>query len=194
MLETLASADRALFERVNGAWQNGLFDRLMPFLSSDGNFKVLFVIVFVLLLVFGKRRERWAALLVIPLIALSDQLSSHFLKDAFHRVRPCHVLEHVHLLAGCSGSWSMPSSHAANSAAAAVHFMFFYRRWRIPLGLTAFAVGYSRCYVGVHYPADVLVGFLAGGASAAVIQAIYRTVSPRWPRPRGTRPAHPPQA
>ena len=193
MLEYLASADRALFERINGAWQNGLFDRLMPFLSSDGNFKVLFVIVFVLLLVFGKTRERWAALLVILLLALSDQLSSHFLKAAFHRVRPCHVLEHVHLLAGCSGSWSMPSSHAANSAAAAVHFMFFYRRWRVPLAVTAFAVGYSRCYVGVHYPADVLVGFLVGAAAACAIQAIYRNVSPRWPRRHSARPAPPVQ-
>jgi undecaprenyl-diphosphatase len=187
LLDRLAQIDRALFEAVNGL-QSPVLDRLMPFLS-DGDFKPFFVVVFVVLLVAGKARGRWAALLVIPLIAMSDQLSSHLVKDTFHRVRPCHVLDHVHLLAGCSHSWSMPSSHAANSAAAALHFALFYRRLAVPLAVVAFAVGYSRVYVGVHYPGDVLVGFAIGVVSALTIRALYRMVSARWSRRTLVSPA-----
>lgn len=174
MLEWLAHADRAVFHAINHGGVSGFFDWLMPMLSDDGRFKIPFLLVFLAMMVFGKSRARTAALLVIPLIALSDQLSSNLIKHAVERIRPCHVLPDVRLLAGCSGSFSMPSSHAANSAAAAVHFALAYPRLAIPLGLFAFGVGYSRVYVGVHYPSDVLVGFLVGVVSALVIRYAYR--------------------
>jgi undecaprenyl-diphosphatase len=180
VLERLAQADRATFYWINRDQANAFFDRLMPFLSADGNFKILFLVVFAALLVFGGRRARTAALLTIPLLALSDQLSSHLLKQAFERVRPCGVLPDVRLLAGCSGSFSMPSSHAANTGAAAIHFALSYPRLWLPLGLVAFAVGYSRVYVGVHYPADVLVGFLVGLGSALLLRAGYRLAAAAW--------------
>jgi len=189
VLDRLTQVDRALFEIINGRWQNPVFDAIMPVLSDDGKFKVIFLLVFVGLMVFGKAKGRWAAAMVIPLLALSDQTSSNLLKHAFERVRPCHVLANVHLLAGCSGSWSMPSSHAANSAAAAVHFLLFYPRWRLPLAILAFGVGYSRVYVGVHYPADVLVGFAVGIACAFAIQGLYRWLRRAWATRRALRAA-----
>lgn len=179
MLDRLAAADRALFTWINLDQQNALFDRVMPFVTDLDNFRLGFALLFVALLVFGKSRARAAALLVIPLLAMSDQLSSNLLKNAFDRVRPCGALPQVHLLVGCSDSFSMPSSHAANAGAAAIHFLLFYRRLWAPLGLTALAVGYSRVYVGVHYPADVLVGFLVGLVSALAVQGAYRAVRTR---------------
>jgi undecaprenyl-diphosphatase len=176
VLEWLANADRTVFHAINHNGVNAFFDWLMPVLSDDGRFKIPFLLVFLAMLVFGKSRARSAALLVIPLIALSDQLSSNLIKHAVERIRPCHVLPDVRLLAGCSGSFSMPSSHAANSAAAAVHFALAYPKLAIPLGLFAFGVGYSRVYVGVHYPGDVLVGFAVGALSALAIRYAWRAV------------------
>jgi undecaprenyl-diphosphatase len=190
VVEQLQALDRAAFHAVNSGLHNRVFDWLMPVLSDDRRFKPFFVATFLLLLVFGKTRGRWAALLVIPLIALSDQISSNLLKDLFDRARPCITLPDVRLVGtGCSDRGSMPSSHAANMAAAALHFALFYRRLWLPLGLMAFAVGYSRVYVGVHYPADVLVGFAVGIASALAIRAVFRAVSPRWPRRRAVNRA-----
>lgn len=172
MLQRLAAWDRGAFDAINHG-RNAVFDWLMPILSDDGKFKIPFLLLFLALLVFGRSRARTAALLVIPLIALSDQASSNLLKHSVQRVRPCHVLENVHLQAGCSDSYSMPSSHAANSGAAAFHFSFFYPALAPGLVLLALAIGYSRVYVGVHYPGDVLVGLMVGlGAAAAIRGAL----------------------
>jgi undecaprenyl-diphosphatase len=174
VLQWIANLDTSAFYAINHGQANAFFDWLMPVLSDDGRFKIPFLLLFLAMLVFGKSRARTAALLVIPLIALSDQLSSNLIKHAVERLRPCNALPDVRLLAGCSGSFALPSSHAANSAAAALHFALCYPRLSIPLGLLALGVGYSRVYVGVHYPADVLVGFAVGAASALLIRYTYR--------------------
>ncbi len=142
------------------------------------------LVVWTSLLLFGGRRGRTAALLVIPLIAISDQASSNFLKHAIERTRPCNALENVHLLVGCSGSYSMPSSHAANFGAAAFHFALFYRRYAAILVSVAILVAYSRISVGVHYPFDVLVGLSVGLTAALIIQAIYHLLVRVAPRNR----------
>lgn len=192
MLETLAAIDRSLFTWVNQGHRNPLFDTLMPFITASGNWSVPILVAWTSLLLFGGRRGRTAALLVIPLITLSDQTSSNFLKHALERTRPCNALENVHLLVGCSGSLSMPSSHAANFGAAAVHFALFYPRWAPLFVALACLVAYTRVYVGVHYPFDTLVGLLVGLVVAFVVFGAYqllRRVAQRWrPQPLPSAP------
>lgn len=186
MLEHLAALDRALFMAINHGSVNPVFDWLMPFVSNDGPFKIPFLLLWIGLIVRGGR-ARTAALWVVPLIALSDQASSAWLKHTIERVRPCAALPDVRLLAGCSGSFSMPSSHAANSGAAVAHFIWFFPRWWPALAPIAIAVAYSRVYLGVHYPGDVLVGLLVGVAAAAVIQGLRRSSRMAWARWRRER-------
>jgi len=177
MLEALASIDRTWFHWINAGQRNPLFDTLMPFITGSGNWHIPILVAWTALLLFGGRRGRVAAVLVIPVITLSDQASSHFLKHAIERTRPCHVLADVHLLAGCSGSFSMPSSHAANSGAAALHLALFYPRLTVVLMSLAAAVAYSRVYVGVHYPFDTVVGLAVGLLAALAVQGAYRGLS-----------------
>jgi len=186
VLEHLAALDRALFTAINRGTVNPVFDWLMPFVSNDGPFKIPFLVLWIGLILRGGR-ARTAALWVVPLIALSDQASSFWIKHTVERTRPCAALEGVRLLAGCSGSFSMPSSHAANSGAAVAHFVFFFPRLWPALVPIALVVAYSRVYVGVHYPADVLVGLLVGVAAATTIQALRRLsirALARWRRHR----------
>jgi undecaprenyl-diphosphatase len=98
------------------------------------------------------------------------------------------VLEAVRLLVGCTHSLSFPSSHAANISAQALLFAYLYRPLVFPLFLVAAAVGYSRVYVGVHYPSDVAGGVLVGLITAAVFIGLAREVEGRlgWFRVHGS--------
>jgi undecaprenyl-diphosphatase len=112
------------------------------------------------------------ALFSILVLALTDQASAGLLKPLIGRLRPCHVLENVHLLVGCGGGKSMPSSHAANAFGQALLFGLPYRKARWPLITFAAVVALSRVFVGVHYPGDILAGAIIGGAIGAGVSVL----------------------
>jgi undecaprenyl-diphosphatase len=189
VLETLSQWDTAFFYWINNAQSNRFFDVVMVFVTDDGNWKIPFGIFILAMLIFGGRKERTAVLLCVPLITISDQTSSNFLKHTFDRIRPCHVLEHVNLLVGCSHSFSMPSSHAANMGAATIHFSLFYRKLTPILLFVGILVAYTRPYVGVHYPFDVIVGLLVGLFAALATQGLLRLGKRAWQRLQARRTA-----
>jgi undecaprenyl-diphosphatase len=108
----------------------------------------------------------------VVILTMSDQLSSHVIKPWVGRIRPCFVVEGVRLLIRQSRSFSFPSSHASNMAAMAVLFSVKYPRYKIAFIALAALVAYSRIYVGVHYPADILGGALLGTFCAAIVLLI----------------------
>jgi undecaprenyl-diphosphatase len=91
-------------------------------------------------------------------------VSSSLLKNLVERVRPCNVLEHVNILVNCTESFSFPSSHAVNNFAAAVFFSMLFSKYRVWFYTVAVLQAFSRPYVGVHYPSDVLGGAIIGAA------------------------------
>lgn len=122
----------------------------------------------------GERRGRAAAVIILLAVAASDVTIARVFKPEIGRLRPCYVLENVRLLIPCGGKHSFPSSHASNSFAVAITLAYFYRRYA-GLGLAlAFLVGLSRIVVGVHYPGDVLGGFIFGGLCALLFLTLYQ--------------------
>jgi undecaprenyl-diphosphatase len=191
IVDSVTSADRAIFFFVNRSLENPVFDAMMPVLTDLNKHLVVLITVALLLIwmaVRGGATGRWAVLSLIATVILSDQLNSSWVKHLFERTRPCHVLEDVHLLVSCGSGYSFPSSHAVNNAAAAVVLSSFYRRWM--WGFVAFAaiVGFSRVYVGVHYPTDVLAGFVLGAGCGALVVWLARWTRSRWEERRPHAP------
>jgi membrane-associated phospholipid phosphatase len=169
---SLPELDSTLFLLINKNLQNGFFDLLMPFITNHAG------LVFLVLVLWAAAKERkaiWQLLFVsLFAVALADG-SGHILKDIIARQRPCTALSDIHLLVGCGKSYSLPSNHAANAFAFAMTFFLLRKNIIGWFSLAAAAlIGFSRIYVGVHYPFDVLAGAAVGSASAYAALLIYR--------------------
>ena len=170
MQHTLQSIDTAIFYFINQTLHNEFLDWFMPFITEKYHWFPIFFIIYTLLLWKGGKKGRIAALLIIFVILLSDQFSSFVVKPLFARTRPCVELENVRMLIGRKTSWSFPSSHAANSFAAATFFAYYYPLAKRLYFIIASLAAISRVYVGVHYPFDALGGAVIGvGCALAVI-------------------------
>ncbi|HET9233405.1 MAG TPA: phosphatase PAP2 family protein, partial [Candidatus Eisenbacteria bacterium] len=174
-LERPMSWDAALFHRLNQTWTHPWLDAWMPVITSSATWRIPVIAAVLLLLWRGNARARWIVLGVGICVGLSDQISSQLLKPLVARSRPSFVLPDVRLLLSPKYSYSFPSSHAVNLAAVT---WFLCRaqisRWGCaPVIVILLVVSYSRIYVGVHYPSDILGGFVIGATIAECVR--------RWP-------------
>lgn len=182
LADAVGGIDRAAFILINTALRHPFLDLLMPFVTEKWNFVVPMALAALYLLVKGGRQGRWIVVSAALLIVCADA-SATALRSYFHRVRPCQVLQGVQLLVGCSDSFSFPSNHATNAFALAAFFAVYYRKLAIPLFIVAGLAGYSRVYLGVHYPLDVLGGICLGVTFGLVVGVCSRAFWQRWEKP-----------
>jgi len=138
---------------------------------------------------YGLKKTLVVVLFVVLLIAVSDQTSNLF-KYGFKRLRPCHDNNISHLVrlvkSRCGGLYSYFSAHAANSMAIAIFFGLLLRdKFKYILYILivwAFLVAYSRVYIGVHFPLDVLTGMFLGLLNGVILFKLLQLVLNRYNR------------
>jgi undecaprenyl-diphosphatase len=201
--------DQQLLQLINQTWTSPAMDRAMAIVTDSSVGLPVLVVAGVLALLLGGFRER-AFLLALGLsIGVTDGLVVNSTKDVVQRPRPHEVVAGVRTVELAParlrmmsviaplevrvsperirppGGRSFPSGHAANMFALATVIAVFYRPWGAMAYLPAAAVAYSRVYVGVHWPTDVVISALQGiGLSLCVIAVCewgWRKISHRVP-------------
>ena len=186
MLEQLLHIDTEILLAING-WHAPWADRVMWIISEKTTWFALYGLLIGLLI--HKYRKpaanavKWLQkvpvcvvmiVMIVLAVGLADFVASGILKDLVARPRPSRVpeLESVlHLVNGYkSGQFGFVSSHAANTMACGMLFSLIWRKKIATLGLMLWVAMncYSRMYLGVHYPLDIIGGLLVGALVAAV--------------------------
>jgi len=179
-MEELISLDKKLFLYLNQCHAPWL-DPVMFWMSQTYTWVPLYAfLLFVVFKNYGK--NTWLAILCVALtITLSDQTASGLLKPVFMRLRPSHdpELENViHYVNGYRGGlYGFASSHASNVFALATFFWLLFRRTyksTIILFVWAAIVAYTRIYLGVHFPGDVMAGATIGVLAAWIGYQLFK--------------------
>ena len=163
-----------LFYFINNGFANPVFDMIMPHLSDCGGFVSLLVICVLAILVFRYyKRQKYLEIAKMCLYALVlSGIIAACLKLAYHSPRPFTVLENVRQLTIPTEPNSFPSGHTSSTFSVVSVLVWTLRENKAVvclLVLFAFLLAFSRIYVGVHYPFDVLVGAVVGVSSGAVV-------------------------
>ena len=163
MIEYLDILDKQILIWIHQHFSNTIFDILMPLITNVKNWGLpIVLIIFGLGFRLGKKGKITLILLIITL-SLTDSICAQILKPLFERIRPSHLnLDEINLLVPRGGKWSMPSNHAANIFSFAVILTYFYKNFGTILFLLAFLISFSRVYVGVHFPGDIIIGSIIG--------------------------------
>ena len=163
MLDLINTIDNNFLFWVHLNLPNVVLDISMPFITDEKNWRFpIALLIFTLGFKSGKKGKLCLVILIISL-GLTDAISAHILKPFFERIRPSHLnLDGINLLVSKGGKWSMPSNHAANIFSLATVLSYFYTSFKPSLYLLAIIIAFSRVYVGVHFPGDVIVGGLIG--------------------------------
>ncbi|MGO5064725.1 phosphatase PAP2 family protein [Clostridium sp. LCP25S3_F8] len=166
-MNLIQNIDIYILDFIHKNIANNFLDKIMIFITSIGNLGLIWIGISLLLLI--SKRYRKVGVLCIASLFLSSLIGEVLLKNLVQRGRPFTAVEGINLLIKVPKSFSFPSGHTASSFAVATVVGRKIEKFKLPIYILAIAIAFSRLYLYVHYPSDVLVGALIGVISAKII-------------------------
>ncbi len=175
-MEWLIELDKICFHLINQSGSN-TWDSLMLFTSHKLSWTPLYILLIYLIIKEKGKESIWILIIIGIVITCCDLGSVHLFKNTFQRLRPCHLFDEVRLVSEkCGGQYGFISSHASNvfGLATVVGKLMNRKILFLVLFIWASVVAYSRVYLGVHYPFDILGGMLWGTFVALIFVSLYK--------------------
>ena len=184
MLEKIKEIDVNLFVYLNSLGSE-TYDKLWLVITNQLNWTPFFLFLFYLIYKkVGGKQTLYLLLFIAILITFTDQTTNLF-KYTFQRLRPCNNPELKGVIREVMSrqSYSFFSGHAANTMAVATFLYFVLRRYFKYIGflfLWPLIFAYSRIYLGLHYPGDILTGYFFGALFGSLLYLVYRKLKPQY--------------
>ncbi|MEE2700149.1 MAG: phosphatase PAP2 family protein [Bacteroidota bacterium] len=168
----------AAFHLINGSGF-ATMDPFMLLISNKFTFIPLYLYLFYLLYKNNPSNFIWTLAAVATLVFFADAGSVHLFKNQFELWRPCHtpiIMQEMRFVTDCGGKYGFISSHASNSFAIAFFVSLLLRRKKVFFWLFNWAtlIAFSRIYLGVHFPYDVIGGMFWGLFVSLLVYKLYR--------------------
>ena len=163
MIDVIINVDKKIFTFFNSSIANPVFDIFFPIITNQDIWIIPILLGIIILSIKGGTKGRIASIVLIIGVIIADYSSAQIIKPYFQRLRPSHdILDQIRLLVPKGGRYGFVSSHAANMYVSATILGYFYSKQKRLFFTIACLVAFSRVYVGVHYPADIVFGGLLG--------------------------------
>ena len=179
----MVTLDYQLFEWINQTATHSFLDSILPWIRDRDNWIPLYLFFIIYSIIKLKLRSWIFILTIFAAVGMTDAIGNYGFKKTIERPRPCHDEASVdaRLLVTCGSGYSFTSNHAANHMCLAIFLsgtLFLGIKWvRNLLILWALSIGYAQIYVGVHYPFDVIAGWMLGFIIGSIWIFIYRKVN-----------------
>ncbi|OCB68525.1 phosphatase PAP2 family protein [Flavobacterium piscis] len=184
MLERIKELDINLLVYLNSLGSE-TFDKFWLIITNQLNWTPLFLLMFYgIYKKIGGKQTLYVILFIAILITFTDQTTNLF-KHTFQRLRPCNNpdINSIIRVVQVRNSYSFFSGHAANTMAVATFLFLVLKRYFKYLGflfLWPLIFAYSRIYLGLHYPGDILTGYFFGALFGFLIYLVYRKLKPQY--------------
>ena len=170
-MKFIQSVDDLMLMFIQNNMHNGFLDWIMPIFTSLGNLGLIWFVIAVILLFYKDYRKY--GLMIIASLILCGLIGNVVLKNLVGRLRPCDVNTSIKLLIARPTDFSFPSGHTMSSFAPAVLLMFMNKKIGAVALVLASIIAFSRLYLYVHYPSDVIAGALIGSILALVLAEAF---------------------
>lgn len=176
-MEFIQTFDISVLRYLSNIAEPTFVTPLMRFITSLGDAGFIWLLIAAICLI--KRKTRPCGFAMLMAIAISGVIGNLGLKPLVARPRPFSTYSDLIPLIASPKDFSFPSGHTLASFAGAVSLFCYYRKTGVAALFLAFAIGFSRMYVGVHYPSDVLVGAILGTCFALLSVKVMRSAAIR---------------